>query len=283
MKKHWVGVVSVLVLLFVSVLVLRGKDEKLKPEELVARHLASIGSPEAIAAARSRTMSGPGVVNFRLGGHGELRGKCGIVSEQGKLRLGFAFASLDYPGEQLAFDGSHLTTGWVRPGQRSSLAGFVYVHDALLREGLLGGTMTTAWPLLNLEQRKAKVNYAGQKKVDGRQVHELKYRPNKGAGDVQFSLYFDAETFRHVGSQYRLVQPASMQTSINESSGQRDTTYVISERFDDFKPADGLTLPHAYKLVYTMEGPVTVLQDWTATIDQVTHNSPVDPRFFVIE
>ena len=280
MRHYRVVIAFGLVLLVASSL--HAKDEKIKPEELVSRHLASIGTPEALAAARTRTMGGAGVVNFRLGGHGELRGKCGLVSEQGKVRLGFTFNSMDYPGEQLAYDGSHVTTGWQRPGVRSALASFVYVHDVIIREGLLGGAMSTAWPLLNVAQRQPKLNYAGQKKVDGRQVHELKYRPNKGAGDLQISLYFDAETFRHVGTQYRLVQPASMQTSINDSSGQRDTVYVIAERFDDFKQIDGLTLPHAYKLVYTMEGPVTLLQDWVATIDQVTH-APVDAKYFVIE
>ncbi len=261
----------------------RARDEKIKPEELVARHLASIGTPEAIAAARTRVMGGTAQVNFRLGGHGELRGKAGIVSEQEKIRVGLTFASLDYPGEQLGYDGNQITTGWVRPGQRSPFSEFAYLHDVMLREGLLGGTTTTAWALLKTAQRQPKLNYSGLKKIEGRQVHELKYRAKKGAGDLQISLYFDTETYRHVGSQYRLVQPASMQTSISESSGQRDTIYQIVERFDDFKQVDGLTLPHGYKIVYTMEGPVTVLQDWVATIDQVTHNTPVDPKFFVVE
>jgi hypothetical protein len=153
----------------------------------------------------------------------------------------------------------------------------------MLREGLLGGTMTTAWALLNTLQRQPKLNYSGQKKVDGRQVHELKYRAKRGAGDLQISLYFDAGTFRHVGSQYKLVQPANMQTNINESSGQRDTLYLVSERFDDFRQVAGLTLPHTYKLVYTMEGPVTVLQDWVINLEQVVDNNPVDSKYFVVE
>ena len=120
-------------------------------------------------------------------------------------------------------------------------------------------------------------------KDDGRQVHELKYRAKRGASDLQISLYFDAETFRHVGSQYKLVQPANMQTNINESSGQRDTLYLVSERFDDFRQVAGLTLPHAYKLVYTMEGSVTVLQDWVVNLEQVIDNNPVDSKYFVVE
>ncbi len=261
---------------------LRAKDDKIKPEELVARHLASIGTPEAIAAVRTRVMGGTAQVNFRLGGHGELRGKSGILSDQGKVRIGMTFPSLDYPGEQLGYDGSHVTTGWVRPGQRSTFSQFVYLHDMMLREGLLGGATTTAWALLNTAQRQPKLSYSGLKKLEGRQVHEVKYRA-KGAGDLQIALFFDAETYRHVGSQYRLVQPASMQTSISESSGQRDTIYLVVERFDDFKQVDGLTLPHAYKVAYTLEGPVTVLQDWAVTIDQVTHNTPVDAKYFAVE
>ncbi len=259
------------------------EDKKIKPEELVSRHLASIGTTEAIAAVHSRAIAGNAHVIFRLGGHGDMRGKANILSEGGKVRIGMNFPSNDYPGEQIAFDGSRVTTGYVRPGQRSPLSDFVYIQDVLVREGLLGGVETTAWALLNTTQRQSKLSYSGVKKIDGREMHELKYRAKKHPGELQVSLYFDPETFRHTGSQYRLVRPANMPTSITASSGQRDTLYTISERFDNFKPVDGLTLPHTYRIVFTVEGEQTVLQDWGIEIEELSHNNTIDPKYFAVQ
>jgi hypothetical protein len=50
------------------------KDAKLKPEELMAKHLAALGSLEAIAAAKSRLLSGTTVAVFKVGSQGHMSG-----------------------------------------------------------------------------------------------------------------------------------------------------------------------------------------------------------------
>ena len=280
-----VGVVHTACCLFLLSLGTAGaKDAKLKPEEVVARHLAAIGSPQAIAAAKSRALSGSALATFRLGSQGQMSGPANIVSEGRRARIGIRFQSLDYPGEQFAYDEDRVTVGMLRPGQRSNLGSFVYHHDSLMKEGLLGGELTTAWALLDVAGRAPKLDYSGMKKIEGKQLHELKYRARKGAGDLQISLYFEPETFRHVMSQYRLVQPAAMASTPAASSGQRDSFYTLSEWFGDFREVDGLTLPHSYKFTYTIEGQnSTYLADWVVSDVKIVHNAPVDARVFVIQ
>ena len=95
------------------------KEEKLKLEELVAKHLASIGTPEALAAARSRTIAGTAQVIFRIGGQGLLNGKGSVVSEGRKYFIGMDFGILNYPADDLAFDGENLTVNNIKPGRRT--------------------------------------------------------------------------------------------------------------------------------------------------------------------
>lgn len=61
------------------------------------------------------------------------------------------------------------------------------MQDTVIREGLLGGVLTTAWPLLNVDQRKAKLNFDGLKKIDGQEVYDLRYHPHKNT-DLELSL-----------------------------------------------------------------------------------------------
>jgi len=260
------------------------KEEKLKLEELVAKHLASIGTPEALAAARSRTIAGTAQVIFRIGGQGLLNGKGSVVSEGRKYFIGMDFGILNYPADDLAFDGENLTVNNIKPGRRTNLGDFVYQHDVLLKEGLLGGTMTTAWPLLDLASRQPKMNYAGLKKFEGRSLHELRYRAKKGGGDLQASLYFDPETFRHVGSRYRLVVPSTMGANPADSANQRETVYTLEEQFGNFTAVDSLTLPHFYKLIMTMEGMSgSLLTEWNLQAEKVSQNQQVDPGTFAVK
>jgi hypothetical protein len=263
---------------------LTAKEEKLKVEELVAKHLASIGTPEALAATRSRSIEGKAQVIFRVGGSGMLPGKGSIVSDGRKYFIGMEFGVVNYPAEEMAFNGDDVTVNFIKPGRRSNLGDFVHLHEMLLKEGLLGGSMTTAWPLLDLASRQSKLNYNGLKKIEGRSLHEVKYRAKKGGADLQTWLYFDPETFRHVLSRYRYTVPSTMGSTPADSANQRETIYTLDEQFGNFATVDSLTLPHFYKLIMTVEGQNgSSLTEWNLQGERVSQNQPVEPGTFVVK
>ena len=71
---------------------------KMTADELVKRHLASIGTPEAIAAAKTRILVGQGVLTSKLGYNGRLVGPAQFVSSDDKTLLAIVFNSNEYPG-----------------------------------------------------------------------------------------------------------------------------------------------------------------------------------------
>ena len=270
---------------------LGAKDPKIKAEELVAKHLESIGTAEARAAAKNRTASGVAQVTFHMPKPGQLGGIGTFLSEGRMMRIAMKFGAPDHQGEQFVFDGKSVDVGQLRLRVRSHLAQFVYDHSILLKEGLMGGTMTTAWPLLDLAGRQPKLDYTGLKKVDGKSLLEVKYRAKKDPGDVQVALYFDPETFRHVYSEYRLIVRAmmvqgkdEMGKTLPDTSSQNDAYYKIQEWFDDFRTVDSLSLPHGYKLSFNRRGSgEAVIFDYSNAFTQILHNQAIDPKAFVIQ
>lgn len=258
-------------------------DEKMKPEELVAKHLDSIGSAEARGKAASRMASGPAQFFFRVGGAANLPGQAMFVSSGGKFRFGMQFQTNDYTGEDLAFDGTKATVGFLPQGRRSSLSLFATQQSMPLKEGLVGGVLSTAWPLLKMDQTQPKLEYRGLKKIDGRQLHELGYRPRKGSTDLKTFLYFDPETFRHVRTRYQFEISATIGARDNPNQNT-ESYYSVTEDFDDFRAVDSLTLPHKYKILFSAEsGRATSIQEWTVTFARIAHNPKLDETLFTIK
>ena len=143
------------------------QDKKLTPEDLIARHVESLGNREARDSARSRVLSGAVTLTMRVGGAGNLTGNAVMVSSGARLRFGMKFPAVEYPSEDVAFDGAKATTGNLPQGGRSRLSAFLSQQDAVLKEGLLGGVLSTAWPLLRLSEQQPRLEYRGLKKVEG--------------------------------------------------------------------------------------------------------------------
>ncbi len=266
-------------LLLVQALTTAGKEQKLRPEELVARHLASLGPAGTRTSIVNRIMQGQATVNFTLGGAGQLGGNGVLISQGPMSRIAMTFSHQEYPGENLAFDGESVTVGVLRPGRRSDLAQFVNDYDFLLKEGLVGGATTTAWCLLGLEERRPKLDYRGMKKIEGRDLHELRYSPRKWVGEFRIHLYFEPDTCRHVLTQYSLKIPPYMAFPEH----LRDSYWRMQEEFGDFRTVDGLQLPHSYHLRLTFEGATqTRISEWKLSFNEVRHNVPIDRAVFQI-
>ncbi|HJQ71240.1 MAG TPA: hypothetical protein VKA70_19845 [Blastocatellia bacterium] len=267
-----------------AVALARSDKEKLKPEEVIAKHLEALGAAEARAAAGNRVITGTAVVTFRQGGKGQLQGSARVVSESQKSLISMAFDSIDYPHEKLGFDGTKFTVSQVRPGVRTILGRYLLTNEWVFKEGLIGGALSSAWPLADIAAKNAKVQYDGIKKVNNRQLHQLKYSPKKGTS-LKATIFFDPETFQHVRSQYQqTLDPTVAAGRPGESVGQEETKVNIVEEFSDFKAEAGLNLPHTYKLTLEIVGPSgSLLYEWVLTFQKFSFTEPIDAKEFNVD
>jgi hypothetical protein len=260
-------------------------EDKLKAEDLIAKHLEAIGSPAARASERSRIVAGTSRAIFKVrSSSGAIDGRVVFGSVNRKALFAMAFTAPNYPGEKFGFDGKKLTVGYLTPGIRSALGNFLVANDELFKEGLMAGTLSSAWSLLDLTGRKAKVEYAGTDKIDGKPVHKLKYLPNKGS-EVKVTLYFDATTFHHLRTQYDQVIATRLGAGgVDNQARQAETRYKMVENFSDYKKEGELTLPHSYTIqleITKLNG--SSLDKWEMNLEQFAFNQEIDEKSFDVE
>ena len=287
--RHFLYVlIPVLVVSFCLPVTHASDQPKLSVDELVARHLASIGDAAARSAAKSRGVAGPLVFRITRSGAGSAEGKATFLSEGRKLRLVMNINSAPYTGEDFISDGNKSDIASTVSGQRSRLGAFLWTRREIIRDGLIGGTLSEAWPLLDLGATKATLHYNGLKTVDGRSLHELRYEPRKGDPDLQIRLYFDPEAYRHVMTTYEANIPVAQARSI-DPNGTRATNgadtqalhITLKEMFADFRTVDGVTLPQSWKLEMSSDAPETPIMDWEINARTVAHR-PLDPTSFKV-
>jgi hypothetical protein len=265
--------------------------QELTAETVIAKHLESIGPKDKLAVIKNQMIFTDARFRF-LGGTNILIGKALILSEGQKNLWGMNFNSNDYPMDRFGFDGKEVKVGRPSPGSPRSLIGdFIYSNRALLRDGLLGGTLSSSWALLSSD-RKAKASVDGKKTIDGKSLIGLSYSP-KGAGEVTIKMYFDEKTFRHLRTEYTVVRNASIGTGgVDSSASQSSTTYRIYEDFSDFTKMGDLTLPKTYKITYARTGTDAVIAarqqvnrdaEWTFTVTNVNFNQELDAGSFNID
>ncbi len=253
-------------------------QEKLKVEDVIAKHLEALGSAEA--RSKSRIIQGTAVGTFRLGGSGSAEGGAVIASQDVKSLVSIVFGSTEYPYERVGYDGKIVTTGELTPGVRSKLGVFFMRHEMPVREGLLGGVLSTAWPLLDVIARNPKLKYSGVKKVGDRKAYALTYE-GKNSGGLKTTLFFDAETFHHLRTEYekRQIQLMPNQPSVTQQQG--DSVTKLVEEFADFKQEGGLMLPHEYKITLSVESlSQRVLQDFVFKLATFSFNQKIDDSQF---
>ena len=257
--------------------------DKVNPEELVAKHIEAIGAAEARKSSRSRIVGGTSLMNLKTGGRGTIAGPALLASQKDKVLLKAEFSSAGYPFEKIGFDGRKLHAKQYSPGVRSPLAEFFLSHETMFSEGLIGGTLSSAWPLLDVAARGPKLQYAGTDKIDGRQVHKLKYMPRDG-GELRITIFLDAENFQHLRTEYERVIAAPMGGTPGASASMRETRYKLVEDFRDFRKEGGLTLPHTYTIQYTvskLNNPIAL--DWTFNFTRFTFDYPIEEKQFLAD
>jgi hypothetical protein len=257
--------------------------QELKPEEIITKHIESIGKKEVLD--RVSTLFAVGTSSFESqspavkGG-----GKAIIVSDRDNLMLAFSLNSRDYPFEKIGFFHDKVTLPFITAGQRSLLGEFLVEHPRVLSEGLFGGTMTLRWPIRVLEQRKSKLKMLGTKKIERRKMFVLAYQPDGGGLDeFSIKLYFDAETFEHVQTVYHR-EVAADQPKFGQGNQLANSELTLTERYSDFKAVDGLTLPYTYSVEFASNSTASSYKTtWGIKVSQYYINQKLTPDFFTFD
>jgi len=192
-----------------------------------------------------------------------LAGTRGLASGELQLETGndhfdlnFRVARADFPGEHFHYDGENVRVAFVSPGVRSPFGDFVFLRSAIIKEGLLGGTLNPDWPLIDHE-RKRKIRYRGWKKRQ--KLHEISYRLSRAAS-LGIRIYLD-EDWNHVKTTYTVTLNTGIDTPLDIRSEPKpwmedqQATYVeVTETFGEFRSVGSLTLPTSWEMEYTRQG-----------------------------
>jgi hypothetical protein len=282
-------------------------DNDLNPQKLVAEHLKSLGGPALLAKIKSRIITGQSSVEFVQGMSGKMQGAPNLsfmfISEGPRLAIAIKFSDTNYPGEYFANDGKEVTVGHITPGQKSPIAEFLFMNNGIIKEGLLGGALSTYWPLLDIEKRQPSLKLR-KSKIEGRELYELEYLPKTGLRNMKIRLYFDPATYSHVRTEYKVqvrgdssvgnragfdplgesssVKSANPRGGISVGEAQPDSYYTLVEKFEDFKKVNGMILPHRYLIEYSLEGSgQAFIGHWTLTVNKWAYNQATfDPKIF---
>lgn len=266
--------------------------QKLSLDEVLAKHLDSIGTKEQRAGIKSSVILLDVQVIVK-GSTSVINGKAVTASAGEKSVWGMNLNSADYPHDRFGFNGKDTQVGYTRPGVRSTLGGFVYTHKEVLKEGLLGGALLSSWTLLTTDKHGAKLSLNGTKKVDGKDAYVVEYSA-KGGSDLTIKFYFDSKNFRHIRTEYSGFVPAKQGPSIDVSAGQTPDRYQLTEDFSDFQTLNGMTIPQKYKITYQYSGnsPSDGLQlkqnaareiEWSFTVTNFTKNQELGENAFDID
>ena len=263
--------------------------QKADVADILAKHRASVGTPEALATVKNQLVLTN--AQFVLKGSAALiTGKAVILSAPGKSLWGMNFASNDYPQDRFGYDGKDVRVAKMTPTNWSLLGEFLNNNRGIIREGLLGGTLSAAWPLLQADLRNAKVRYEGTKKVGDLDTIVLSYAP-KGGSDLTTKIYLDAKTYQHVRTEYTLVRAAIQGNTPDQSAGQSGSIYRLVEDFSNFTKIGQLTVPGRAKITYSRTGTAdsAPLQkanrdaEWTFVVTNMGINRDLDANSFDVE
>jgi hypothetical protein len=255
--------------------------QKVDPADVIAKHKAAIGTAAALSAIKNQLILSD--VRFTIkGAAAAIAGKAVLLSTDTKTLWGMNFASNYYPQDRFGFDGSNVRVAKATTTDRSLIGEFLYSNREIIREGLLGGTWSAAWPLLDTEPRNAKIKYDGTKTINGRDTIVLTYEP-KVPSDLTIKIYFDSRGYQHLRTEYTLTRAATQGSTIDTSARQTSTIYRLVEDFSNFSKMGQLNLPGVYKLTFIRTGAAPVEAEWAFTMTDIGFNREIDDNSFNVE
>jgi hypothetical protein len=280
LKPTFAAVFSILLAVFLAGANVHSQE--LKAADVIKRHLDAIGTAETRAAMKNYFAVGTSSFASKMPDK-KTAGKVLIVSQDRNLFVLASFASQEYPYEKIGYFNESASLPFVTAGTRSPLGAFIADHPAMLSNGLLAGSVSAGWGFLDEARMKGRVAAGGTKKVDGRKAYIIDYFPPTNSSEFSIKLYFDAETFHHLRTEYR-HQIAAKPAKFGSASEQDWVKLSVTEKFSDHKPVEGMTLPHSYRISYQTDSNNGVYEyDWGFAINNYYFNQKLEPDFFTFE
>ncbi len=253
--------------------------QKLTVEEVITRHLSAVGA--GAVTRKTSNIQGRGKLQILVGGRAALTGPFYLQSRDKEFSYLLHFNISDYEHERLIANSEEADLGFITPGAHSPLGDFLYVHKLILREGLWGGVLSTAYPLFDIAFRQPKLKYAGLKKERGRKLHRIDYTFKRPQGSLKVRLFFDPDTFSHVRTSYRLVRPAPLAANTIASARLKSTLHHLTEDFEDFREEGGMLMPHRWTVRYLFDATdETISWEWQHELLAFEFDGQLDEAVF---
>jgi len=216
-------------------------------------------------------------------------GKGLIFSDKTRSSWTFTFASNDYPMDRFVYDGKRVSVRRTNADGRSFLAQFIEDNRKLLENGVIGGSLSGSWILLN-DRAGARFEVGDGKKIDGVDTISLQYRP-KGGSEVTTTFFFTKDRFQHVRTEHVISWSATQGATVDTSASQNPTTVRVTEDFSDFRKMGELVLPSTYRITYlqtgslSLKGPNNVSREaeWKIRVTSFGVNQQLDENSFSVK
>jgi len=254
---------------------------KLKAEDILAKHIESIGSSSAIAAAVNRKIEGTATVRNVRVPKATLTGGAFLACTAGKQVTLMAFQASnpgDYTGERINFDGKKLEIPFVTASERSPVGAFIFEYPEISKGYIFSGALFYSWALLD-SAKIGKFELQGKEKIDGVETYKIKFVP-KGGTSLTIRMFFDATTFRHVRSEYTRTETAG--TVRSDEGRLNENRYKLIEDFSDFSKVNDLMLPTGYKVTYRFETAQRANEfEWIMKLTRFGFDPAREPEIFL--
>lgn len=278
---------SIFIILFSVGGVLAG--DKISAEEVINKHLESIGSKAKRTEKTSQMLTADVQFSYK-GSPTAVNGNAVFASEGEKNIWGILLNSNDYPQDKFGYNGEKTQVAFTKPGSYSVLGDFILSYKNILKEGLLGGVLFSSWSLNDVQNRKAKISFAGTKKIDSTEAYVIEYSP-KSSTDLEIKMFFDKNNFHHLRTEFFKLIAARQASKIEDSAGQSSDRFQVIEDFSEFQDMGGLTLPSKYKISYSYYNNSpnqaskrkTLEVEWNFNIKAFSYNQKFESNAFQID
>jgi len=249
----------------------RASDEKpqMTGVEIINKHLQAVGGKGAINKIKSRVAIGIAKKDS------DASVPVAIMSEApNRVSAIYQFEGFNW---QLSFDGAKAV---FRPAISRASSVVVQKYEEMLASGTMFNSMSLYNALLAAESAGTKLEAKGTKKVKGRPAYVVEMKSGKGQ---PVRLYFDAENFMWVRSDYGSVRITKDMGTFTNAVGSKDEESTIDFYVEtsDFKDVDGMKLPFKLEMVAT--SPILKQRNVgtiVTTISEYRHNIQIDPKMF---